>query len=545
MPGGLMQLVNKGAQDQLVTGSPSFTHFRSVYKRHTEFAMEHFVVNFRGSDLNLNSQMTKTFRAKIDRNAQLLHDCYVHVQIPNIYSPVSPNGDGTATPYNFQWIPNLGYNMIKTVSVLINGTAIVTHTGEWMKLYSYLTHDANKRKLIDNLIGNVPDLIDPANTNKRFNQYPHAITSLTTVATPSIMGREIVIPLHFWFCENVGAALPLVSLQYSEVEIVVEFQNIYSLFTVNDVRKTSPTYNTRIAPDVTDSVFAMNRFLSPPLVDCSPSNTSLSNWSLQPFINANYIFLSDPEMIQLAKSDNSFMIKELNFVVSDGVYGAGNDVAIPLTNLCTRLVWVGQRSDILNQPDNYTNTLPPNFGTIGSDVTPWFSSSGIAEREILVDSTLILDGADREPTKSNIFFGSVQQYKHHTGIGIPGIYSYSFALDHHSHQPSGHINGSMFNKPVLRLTTQIPPIQASSTSTQVCIVKSTALNKRPVPVSLPIPLNALGQPIDRSLNPDSVLSVITKTPSTVTQFTYSFRVYAESYNFLRITRGIANVVFSS
>jgi hypothetical protein len=540
-----MQLVNKGAQDQLVTGSPSFTHFRSVYKRHTEFAMEHFVVNFRGSDLNLNSQMTKTFRAKIDRNAQLLHDCYVHVQIPNIYSPVFPNGDETATPYNFQWIPNLGYNMIKTVSVLINGTAIVTHTGEWMKLYSYLTHDANKRKLIDNLIGNVPDLIDPANTNKRFNQYPHAITSLTTIATPSIVGREIVIPLHFWFCENVGAALPLVSLQYSEVEIVVEFQNIYSLFTVNDVRKLSPTYNTRIAPDITDSVFAMNRFLSPPLVDCSPSNTSLSNWSLQPFINANYIFLSDPEMIQLAKSDNSFMIKELNFVVSDGVYGAGNDVAIPLTNLCTRLVWVGQRSDILNQPDNYTNTLPPNFGTIGSDVTPWFSSSGIAEREILVDSTLILDGADREPTKSNIFFGSVQQYKHHTGIGIPGIYSYSFALDHHTHQPSGHINGSMFNKPVLRLTTQIPPIQASSTSTQVCIVKSTALNKRPVPVSLPIPLNALGQPLDRSLNPDSVLSVITKTPGTVTQFTYSFRVYAESYNFLRITRGIANVVFSS
>jgi len=489
--------------------------------------------------------MTKTFRAKIDRNAQLLHDCYVHVQIPNIYSPVFPNGDGTATPYNFQWIPNLGYNMIKTVSVLINGTAIVTHTGEWMKLYSYLTHDANKRKLIDNLTGNVPDLIDPANTNKRFNQYPHAITSLTTIATPSIVGREIVIPLHFWFCENVGAALPLVALQYSEVEIVVEFQNIYSLFTVNDVRKLSPTYNTRIAPDITDSVFAMNRFLSPPLLDCSPSNTSLANWSLQPFINANYIFLSDPEMIQLAKSDNSFMIKELNFVVSDGVYGAGNDVAIPLTNLCTRLVWVGQRSDILNQPDNYTNTLPPNFGTIGSDVTPWFSSSGIAEREILVDSTLILDGADREPTKSNIFFGLVQQYKHHTGISIPGIYSYSFALDHHTHQPSGHINGSMFNKPVLRLTTQIPPIQASSASNQICIVKSTALNKRPVPVSLPIPLNALGQPIDKSLNPETVLSIITKTPGTVTQFTYSFRVYAESYNFLRITRGIANVVFSS
>jgi hypothetical protein len=50
-----MQLVNKGAQDQLVTGSPSFTHFRSVYKRHTEFAMEHFRLNFRGTNLDLNA----------------------------------------------------------------------------------------------------------------------------------------------------------------------------------------------------------------------------------------------------------------------------------------------------------------------------------------------------------------------------------------------------------------------------------------------------------------------------------------------------------
>jgi hypothetical protein len=57
MSGGLMQLVAKGAQDQLVNGNPSFTHFRSVYKRHTDFAMEHFnlfsklqTYNFRHQD---------------------------------------------------------------------------------------------------------------------------------------------------------------------------------------------------------------------------------------------------------------------------------------------------------------------------------------------------------------------------------------------------------------------------------------------------------------------------------------------------------------
>ena len=539
MPGGLMQIVNKGAQDQLVTGSPTFTHFRSVYKRHTEFAMEHFTLNFRGANLDLNAQQTRTFRAKVDRNAQLLHDCYIHLQIPDIFSPVSPNGDGTATPYNFQWIPNLGYNMIRSVSILINGTAVVTHTGEWMKLYSYLTHDSNKRNIIDDMIGNVPDLIDPANANGRFNQYPHAITSPSRIATPSIKAREIVIPLHFWFCEDVGSALPLVALQYSEVEIVVEFQNIYSLFTVTDVRKNSPTYNTRIAPDINDQAFAMNHFLGPPRVDCTPENTSLTNWSLQPHINANFIFLSDSEMIHLAKSDNSFMIKEVNKVTQNGVYDAGNDIPLVLTNLCTRIVWVGQRSDIVNQPDNYTNNLVPRYTTLQNDVTPWFSSAGIAENDILIDSTLILDGADREATRSNTFYSLVQQYKHHTGTSIPGLYSYSFALDHDTKQPSGHINGSMFNKPVLRLTTQSPPLSTSPSSTQACVVKSTALNQNPVPVNL-----RNGLPVT-SFNPDQVVSVITKQAGDVREYTYSFRVYTESYNFLRITRGIANVVFSS
>ena len=538
MPGGLMQIVNKGAQDQLVTGSPSFTHFRSVYKRHTEFAMEHFTLNFRGVNLDLNAQQTRTFRAKVDRNAQLLHDCYIHLQLPDIFSPVSPNGNGSATPYEFQWIPNLGYNMIRSVSVLINGTAIVTHTGEWMKLYSHLTHDSNKRKIIDGMVGNVPDLIDPANTNGRNNQYPHAITSPSSIAVPSINAREITIPLHFWFCEDVGSSLPLVALQYSEVEIVVEFENIYSLFTVNDVRVSSPTYNTRIAPDINDAAFSMNRFLSPPLVNTLPSNTSLTNWALQPYINANFIFLSDPEVIHLAKSDNSFMIKELNHVTQDGVYGAGNDVPVSLTNLCTRLVWVGQRSDIINQPDNYTNNISPNFTTIGSNVTPWYSSSGIARNDILVDSTIILDGADREATRQSNFFSLVQQYKHHNG-SLPGVYAYSFALDH-SKQPSGHINGSMFNKPILRLTTQIPPLsRAPFITNQFCVVKSTALEQRPTPVSL-----ANGRPVTNFKSSD-VLSIIKKDDGDVRAYTYSFRVYTESYNFLRITRGIANVVFSS
>ena len=80
MTGGLMQLVGKGAQDQLILGNPSFTHFRSVYKRHTDFAMEHFRLVFKTNNLNLPQSGSLTLRAKVDRYAQLLHDCYFTLQ---------------------------------------------------------------------------------------------------------------------------------------------------------------------------------------------------------------------------------------------------------------------------------------------------------------------------------------------------------------------------------------------------------------------------------------------------------------------------------
>ena len=574
MPGGLMQLVNKGAQDQLVTGSPSFTHFRSVYKRHTEFAMEHFRLDFRSTNLDLNPSLPKSMRVRVDRNAQMLHDCYIHISLPDIYSPIAritPGihselaPDATGIGYEFQWIPNLGYNMINRVSILINGTAIVTHTGEWMKLYSYLNIPPPKRRTIDGMVGNVPELIDPANAFNRMNQYPHSITTGSNIAQPSILSRDLVIPLHFWFCEDIGTALPLVALQYSEVEIVVEFKSIYDLFTVRDVRDSSistfgrmldiapRTFGQRIRADSASPEFAMHHFLSPPVISGAPQNLSLTTWALNPYIEANYIFLGDAEVIQLAKSDNSFKIKENRTITLPGLHGAGNDIELVLVNLCTRVVWVAQRSDIAanNGADNYTNQLSPPYGKYQNRtiMTPWYSS-GVAigqnqsATDILIDGVIVFDGAERFNAKTFDFFRYLENYKHSSGnvSVLPGIYMYSFALEHDTPQPSGHVNGSMFNKTILRLTIQDPPI--STTEQQViedCVLKVTALSGVPVSVSANTPGDIAG----RGLRTDQVIRTVTKPIDSVRPYTYTVTVYVESYNFLRITRGIANVVFSS
>jgi hypothetical protein len=141
-------------------------------------------------------------------------------------------------------------------------------------------------------------------------------------------------------------------------------------------------------------------------------------------------------------------------------------------------------------------------------------------------------------------------YKHTTGNApeIPGVYMYSFALNNDLYQPSGAINGSMFNKVVLRLTLQQPLPTAAGVATQetVCVLKSTVFS--PNPVIITAAQLALTNP-DGSLlyPPDTIVSVVRNTngDNVIFAYTYNLGVYVESINFLRIVSGLANFVFAN
>jgi Major capsid protein N-terminus/Large eukaryotic DNA virus major capsid protein len=560
MPGGLLQLVGRGAQDQLITGNPSFTQFRSVYKRHTDFAMEHFRLYFKTTILSYPSSGTLTLRTKVERYAQLLSDCYLSITLPDIFSPVVPLGsnqppstfniNSNAIPYEFQWIRNIGYNMINYVSILVNGQEVVRHTGEWMKLYANLQFDANKRAILDRMVGNLPELYDPANANGRINQYPSSISTSTTNGQASIPGRVLQIPLHFWFCESIGKALPLIALQYSDVEIVVELANMYQLFTVIDVNPNNTlTYGTRIAPDPSSSLYQISHFLSPPSYDATTNTIpDLRTWNINPYIEANYIFVSDAEMAYLARTDHSFLIKQIDVKTAGKQYGPSNDLELVMRNLCTRIVWVFQRDDLQNQPDNYTNWSDLNAQP--NTLNDMYSSgsllaSNVSQRDILLESSVILDTQERFGIKQTEFFRDIEPYRHSTGNPLPGVYLYSFQLDN-SDQPSGSLNGSMFNRTLLRNTLISPPYTTSTQSgtgiLQQCVLKSTVNNPNPTVVN-PNAVDQYGNPL---YTPDQLVTIITKAPNTtVYQYTYTVTAYTESYNFLRIVGGIGNVVFSS
>lgn len=578
MPGGLIQLVGVGAQNELVNGNPSMTHFRAVYRRHTNFAMESIRMSFTSSNLELSTTQTKTLSCRVDRFAQLLHDTYLVITLPDIWSPLKyiptpvpsdgrpllppgyPTTDGAnSIGYEFQWIDNIGYNMIDHVDLVMNGQTIQRLRGEWLKLYSYMTHDRNKRAIVDQMVGNVPALTDPGNAYDRVNQYPHAVAGesipatgpLTTVPEPSIRSRQLVVPLHFWFCENPGQVLPLVALQNSEVYINVTFRPLNDLYTVIDVNRDHvDTYGTRIKPTGDDTT-KIGLFLSPPNLDGTPSNPGLSTFFPDPYIEGNFIYLTEAELNQIARADTTTLVKTVRYVNKEGQFGANSDIDIPLFNLVTRIVFASQRSDRIdtNDWDNYTNWE-------NKDVAPWddmttayqtnlYTSgqqqvSSVFPRDTFSDAVLLLDGKERFQTKPTSYFSLLQMYRHVTGITpeIPGVYMYSFALDHDQYQPSGALNGSAFNKATLRLNMQqpLPEAMAASNTSVVCVLRSTLFSPNPTV----IPAGQVGL-----YDPSQVVSVVQTNDNVIFTFTYNVGVYVESMNFFRIVSGLGNLVFAS
>jgi hypothetical protein len=215
MGGGLMQLVAYGAQDVYLTGNPQITFFKVVYRRHTNFACE--VIEH---TLNGNPDFGRRATVTITRNGDLITNMYLRVELDQV---VSRDGLG-----RFGWVRRLGHALINSVEVEIGGARIDKQYGTWLDIWYELVHTTTKERGYDIMIGDVAELTS---------------LDLPDVDTLVVKPRyTMYIPLQFWFCRNVGLALPLIALQYHEVRLHFEFTSAERLcvksvdFTADQIR---------------------------------------------------------------------------------------------------------------------------------------------------------------------------------------------------------------------------------------------------------------------------------------------------------------------
>jgi len=83
---GILQLSRYGTQDIYLTGNPQMTFYKMVYRRYTNFAMEHISVNFsKKPSITITTQKIR-LETVIPRHADLIYDTYFCIDLPEIYS---------------------------------------------------------------------------------------------------------------------------------------------------------------------------------------------------------------------------------------------------------------------------------------------------------------------------------------------------------------------------------------------------------------------------------------------------------------------------
>jgi len=278
----------------------------------------------------------------------------------------------------YKWNIDIGYSLIDSVEFLIGGTRIDKHYGKWMHIWSQLTRNTDHNSSHDTII-NPP-------MNNSVNLY---------------------IPLEFYFCRNNGLALPLIALQYHEVQFNFIFSSKFKVannFIVNN-----------------GVVTIGDKF----------NNLKMSNTTLL----INYIYLDEAERKIFAQASHEYLFEQTQVNQSRIYINSHNNIHLEMNHPIKELIWVIEKSKFMNF--NFTNSLQQTSGSSPID-----------------ESCLLLNGYERFSKQKSDYFNYVQPYTHHHRTPNTGIHTYSFCLYPELHQPSGTCNFSRLDFPKLTLNTK-------------------------------------------------------------------------------------------
>jgi hypothetical protein len=416
-----MQLVAYGAQDIYLTGSPMITFFKVVYRRHTNFASESIEQTINGT-VGWNNRVTTT----ISRNGDLINGVVMEITIP---LGVNSSNSG-ASPSYACWIRNVGHYIMQYAEVDIGGQQIDKHYSDWFEIWYQLTLPAEKTLGYRQMIGQ--DLIVNTAVSGGTIESEGLQNPLFHQATNS---RLLYVPLQFWFCRNVGLSLPLIALQYHEVQIIIQF-NPYSVCVTGD------------------NVTSASGYTVPSL--------SVNMW-------VDYVYLDTDERRRFAQVSHEYLIEQVQYSGTNAVSGGTSSASIIMNfnHPCKELVWVFSANYFNNQdqnqqPANYTATVDWLFGansvqtsgatsTLDNVVQP--NQTAYPLNQVVYNAKIQLNGQDRFNARYGTYFNWVQPYQTHTCIpSSNGIYVYSFAIKPEDHQPSGTCNFSRIDNSRLVMT---------------------------------------------------------------------------------------------
>lgn len=411
MPLGTLQLVYIGEQNLYITENPQITFFKTLYKRHTNFSIDTIQEYFNGK-----VRFGQQIKCKLSKNGDLLSKMGMYIKLSGLndkhktQAPCSKNQDCLCTcpkcllgtendEIIYGWANAIGHVLLEWIEIYIGGQLIDRHYGEWLEIWTELTQTSEKRLGYYEMIGKKDPLA-------------YTVDSFTG-------DMELYVPFTFWFCRNVGLALPVMTLIYHDVEILIKIRDF-------------------------DQCWVSNK-----------SNVPRPKASINACILADYIYLSSSERHKFYAESHVYLIEQLQLNEnnhSDCNVGHLN-IDLYFKHPVKELIWFIQRQDVVGPPDgvwpedcsypkgndhfNFTTAKVPRLAKL----TETFSHARI-----------LLSGSDRTSCWPASYFRLWQNYFYHTRIPTANyIYTYSFGFLPEEHQPSGECNMSVVENARLAL----------------------------------------------------------------------------------------------
>jgi|TARA_B110000967_G_C18876191_1_gene558421 hypothetical protein len=197
---GRLRLDSLGTQDIHITGSPTYSHFSGIFKKHTQFAF----------DVRENPLLDARFGQETT--------CIIPVDMGDLLTNLTLRykffskvlTEETITDED-PFTPNVGIHAIEYADLFIGGTHIERLTGDWIYLYhKYHASDYNFR-----------DSIVPLTTAK---EQPYGKND-----SGEWKLRQMYIDLPFYFYNNLPASVLLCKLDKHDCYVRIKFRSLDKL----------------------------------------------------------------------------------------------------------------------------------------------------------------------------------------------------------------------------------------------------------------------------------------------------------------------------
>ena len=395
-------------------GSDAVTYFVKKLRKSTWFSVAPTVLSISGG----NPGFGQSWGYKISRAGDYLLRTWLRVALPQVTlagtvsSTVStPVGTWNWSDCALRWTRNIGHNLIREINISFNDLVAERMDSFYLDFWAAFTIPAGKKNGYDNMIGNIPALVDPCSV------LPAIGASATDYTIRNLPPAILNVPLPFFYSRDTGIALPTAAIPYNDMVHYVTFRDLSDVLLLDNINwATIPGYSTQYTVPVTSG-----------MLTTSPS-MACDMW-------AEYAIVSNVERTQMGKAPRDILIEQVQ-TAPRTQYQPANvaQTDIRFAHSIKALFFAVRNKTVTGEWSNYTSAQPVPFPT-GLNFEPSLGADPIRQTSLLYENTarLVNMGSD--------YFSLVVPW--YTAVSIPtetGYHLLSYTLDLVNTNPMGSTN---------------------------------------------------------------------------------------------------------